>query len=262
MVALEISTQRRSSKHQPGNASVDPTFESRECPVECRNHPWTFGSTRFRSTLPRHHQEVYGQASGRNDKSQTWLTFLRNHLQVSWAMDFFTVPTLRLQTLYIFVILNHSRRQVVHFAVTAHPTMAWVIQQLREAMPFGQQPSYLFRDNDGIYGDEVGRFLVGTGIAEVKTAHRCPWQNPFVERYGGTLRRELLDHVMVLNEEHLKRLLKEFIEGYYHRARPHQGLQGDTPVPSAKPEPAADGSRLVSIPVVGGLHHRYIRVAA
>src|SRR6516225_7052568 len=150
---------------------------------------------------------------------------MRNHLEVSWAMDFFTVPTLRFQILYIFVILNHSRRQVVHFAVTAHPTMAWVIQQLREAMPFGQQPSYLFRDNDGIYGDEVSRFLV-------------------------------------LNEEHLKRLLKEFIEGYYHRARPHQGLHGDTPVPSVKPEPAADGSRLVSIPVVGGLHHRYIRVAA
>ena len=110
---------------------------------------------------------------GRN-KSQTWLTFLRNHLPVSWAMDFFTVPTLRFQILYIFVILNHSRRQVVHFAVTPHPTTAWVSQQLREAMPFGQQPSYLFRDHDGIYGDEVGRFLAGTGIAEVKTAHRCP----------------------------------------------------------------------------------------
>jgi putative transposase len=146
--------------------------------------------------------------------------------------------------------------------VTAHPTTAWVIQQLREAMPFGQQPSYLFRDNDGIYGDEVGRFLAGTGIEEVKTAHRCPWQNPFVERYGGTLRRELLDHVIVLNEEHLKRLLKDFIEEYYRLSRPHQGLNGETPVPSPKPESAADASRLVSIPVVGGLHHRYIRVAA
>ena len=198
---------------------------------------------------------------GRN-KSQTWLTFLRNHLEVSWAVDFFTVPTLRFQILYLFVILNHSRRQVVHFAVTAHPTTAWVIQQLREAMPFGQQPAYLFRDNDGIYRDEVSRFLVGTGIKEVKTTHRCPWQNPFVERYGGTLRRELLDHVIVLNEGHLKRLLKEFIEEYYHMARPHQGLNGDTSVLRAKPEAAANVSRLVSIPVVGGLHHRYIRVAA
>ena len=89
-----------------------------------------------------------------------------------------------------------------------------------------------------------------------------PWQDPVVERYGGTLRRELLDHVIVLSEGHLKRLLKDFMEEYYHRARPHQGLHGDTPVPSGKPESAADVSRLVSIPVVGGLHHRYIRVAA
>ena len=111
---------------------------------------------------------------GETDKSQTWLTFLRNHLEVSWAMDFFTVPTVRFQILYIFVILNHSRRQVVHFAVTAHPTMAWVIQQLREAMPFGQQPSYLFRDNDGIYGDQVGRFLVGLGLQKSKRPTAAP----------------------------------------------------------------------------------------
>jgi hypothetical protein len=113
--------------------------------------------------------------TGGTDKSQTWLTFLRNHLQISWAMDFFTIPTIRFQVLYVFVVLNHSRRQVVHFAVTAHPTMAWVIQQLREALPFGLQPRYMFRDNDGIYGDEVSRFLVGTGIEEVKTAYRSPW---------------------------------------------------------------------------------------
>jgi len=199
---------------------------------------------------------------GGGKKSQSWLTFLRNHLQVSWAMDFFTVFTLRFQILYVFVVLNHSRRQVVHFAVTAHPTMAWVIQQLREAMPFGQQPTYLFRDNDGIYGEVVSRFLVGNGIEEVKTAYRSPWQNPFVERYGGTLRRELLDHVIILNEEHLKRLLKEYIEEYYHIVRPHQGLGGHPPFPSATAEAVTGASRLVSIPVVGGLHHRYVRVAA
>jgi hypothetical protein len=102
------------------------------------------------------------------------LTFLRNHLEVSWAMDFFTVATLRFQVLYIFVILHHSRRQVVHLAVTAHPTMAWVIQQLREAMPFGQQPSYLFRDNDKIYGEEVGRFLAGSGMQKSKRPSVAP----------------------------------------------------------------------------------------
>ena len=104
--------------------------------------------------------------------------------------------------------------------------MEWVIQQLREATPCGLQPRYMFRDNDGIYGDAVSRFLVGTGIEEVKTAYRSPWQNPFVERYGVTLRRELLDHVIILSEEHLKGLLKEFIAEYYHIARPHQGLDG------------------------------------
>jgi len=130
-------------------------------------------------------------------------------MDVSWGMDFFTVPTIRFQILYAFVVLNHARRQVVHVAVTARPTMAWVIQQLREAMPFGIQPTYLFRDNDRIYGDEVGRFLKGTGIEEVRTAFCCPWQNPFVERHVGILRRELLDHVLVLNAEHLTR----FVEG-------------------------------------------------
>jgi len=199
---------------------------------------------------------------GGTGKSQSWLTFLRNHLQISWAMDFFTVATLRFQVLYVFVVLNHSRRQVVHFGVTAHLSMAWVIQQLREALPFGQQPTYLFRDNDGIYGEEVRRFLVGTGIEEIKTAYRSPWQNPFLERYIGTLRRELLDHVMILGEGRLKSLLKEFIEEYYHIARPHQGLDGDTPFPTNMTESVTEPSRLVSLPVVGGLHHRYIRLAA
>jgi transposase InsO family protein len=199
---------------------------------------------------------------GGTEKSQNWLTFLRNHTHVSWGMDFFTVPTIRFQILYVFVVFHHARRQVAHVSVTAHPTMAWVIQQLREAMPFGIQPTYLFRDNDAIYGDEVGRFLKGTGIEEVRTAFRSPWQNPFVERHVGILRRELLDHVLVLNEKHLAGLLKEFINEYYHIARPHYGLDGETPFRTDKPAPVTDPSRLVSIPVVGGLHHRYMRMAA
>jgi putative transposase len=128
--------------------------------------------------------------TGRTDKSQTWLTFLRNHMQISWAMDFFTVPTIRFQVLYVFVVLSHSRRQIVHFGVTAHPTMAWVIQQLREAMPFGIQPFYLVPENEANYGNEVSQFLKRTGIEVVRTAFRSPWQNPFVERHVGILRRE------------------------------------------------------------------------
>ena len=139
--------------------------------------------------------------------------------------------------------------------------MDWVIQQLREAIPFGLQPKYLFRDNDGIYGNGVKAFLKRCGIEEVRTAYRSPWQNPFVERYIGTLRRELLDHVIILSQRHLERLLREFIEEYYHVARPHQGLDGDTPIPQAKPD-ISGPSKLNSVPILGGLHHRYVRVAA
>jgi len=188
----------------------------------------------------------------------TWLTFLRNHLDGSWAIDFFTVNTLGFQVPYVFLVFDHARREVVHFAITPNPSMDRVVQQLREATPFGEQPRYLFRDNDGIYGHGVRAFLISCGILEVRTAYQSPWQNPYVERFIGTLRRELLDHVIVLHQRHLEKLLREFIEDYYHTARPHQGLSGETPAPQAPP---GEGE-LISIPVLGGLHHRYSRAAA
>jgi transposase InsO family protein len=119
-------------------------------------------------------------------------------MDVSWAMDFITVPTFRFGILYVLVIIDHGSRKVIHFKATENPTMQWVIQQLREATPFGFQPKYLFRDNDRIYGHGVRRFLDSCFIDEVRTAYRSPWQNPFVERFFGTLRREMLDHVIVL----------------------------------------------------------------
>jgi len=194
--------------------------------------------------------------------STTWLPFLRNHLDVSWAIDFCTVPTLTFRTLFVFIVLEHGRRRVPHWAVTPAPSMAWVVQQLREAMPYGVQPRYLFRDNDGIYGHGVRAFLDSCGIEEVRTAFRSPWQNPFIERYMGTLRKELLDHVIVLNGRHLERLLAEFIEPYYHAERPHQGLHGDTPASHANPPEFAGPTKLIATPVLGGLHHTYQRVAA
>jgi len=183
-------------------------------------------------------------------------------VDVSWGIDFFTVTTLKFATLYVFLVLDHGRREVLHFAVTRHPYMDWVIQQLRESMPFGLQPKYLFRDNDGIYGNGVRAFLDSCGIEEVRTAYRSPWQNPFVERFIGTLRRELLNHVIVLSQSHLERLLQEFIKEYYHVARPHQGLDGGTPIPHTMPPEISGPSKLVSTPVLGGLHHTYVRVAA
>ena len=193
-------------------------------------------------------------------RSTTWLPFLRSHMDVSWAIDFFTVTTFNFTTLYVFLVLDHGRREVLHWAVTRHPYMNWVIQQLRESMPFGLQPKYLFRDNDGIYGNGVRAFLDSCGIEEVRTAYRSPWQNPFVERFIGTLRRELLDHVIVLSQSHLERLLQAYINEYYHVARPHQGLGGDTPLPHRTP--GKTSGELVSTPVLGGLHHVYVRIAA
>jgi putative transposase len=157
-------------------------------------------------------------------RSSTWLSFLRNHLQVSWAIDFFTVTTVGFGRLYVFVVLEHDRRRVVHWAISAGPSMVWVIQQLREAAPFGLQPRYLFRDNDRTYGQGVAGFLKSCEIEEVRTAYGCPWQNPFLERFAGSLRRELLDHVIARNQTHLERLLREYIEEFYHTPRPHQGL--------------------------------------
>jgi transposase InsO family protein len=177
-------------------------------------------------------------------------------------MDFFTVTTVRFATLYVFIVLDHGRRRVIHFATTCSPSMNWVIQQLREATPFGRQPLRLFRDSDAIYGNGVSTFLKSCGICEVRTAYRSPWQNPYIERFIGTLRRELLDHVIILNDGHLERLLRTFIDEYYHVARPHQGLNGGTPIPQPKMAVISEPSKLRSIPVAGGLHHRYVRVAA
>jgi putative transposase len=187
-----------------------------------------------------------------------WLSFLKNYLNCSWAIDFVTVTTLRFQVLHVFLVFDHARREVLHFAITANPTMEWVIQQLREAMPLGEQPRYLLRDNDGIYGHGVRAFLISCGILEVRTAYQSPWQNPYIERFIGTLRRELLHHVIVLSQAHLERLLREFIEDYYHPARPHQGLSGDTPLP----QPPPGEGEIVSVPVLGGPHHQYLRLAA
>jgi transposase InsO family protein len=196
---------------------------------------------------------------GRRDRppSQTWRTFLKNHVGSLASMDFFVVPTATFGLLYGFLILRHDRRRVVHFNVTAAPTSAWVAQQLREAFPYEEAPRYLIRDRDGIYGDEVRRCLKALGVEEVLTAPRSPWQNPYCERLIGTLRRELLDHVIVLGERHLMRLLRSYF-AYYHQDRPHQSLKGNSPEPRAV-EPRERG-RVIAERRVGGLHHRYRRV--
>src|SRR5215468_8648445 len=190
--------------------------------------------------------------------SQTWKTFLSNHAGDIIGIDFFTVPTATFRNLYCFIILLHERRRVVHFNVTDHPTAAWTAQQMIEAFPEDSAPRFLLRDRDSIYGAEFRSRVKGMRIEEVITAARSPWQNPYAERVIGSIRRECLDHVIVLSEEHLRRILKDFFH-YYRESRPHESLERNSPHPRVI-ESGQKGP-IISIPEVGGLHHRYQRAA-
>ncbi len=195
----------------------------------------------------------------RKPSSPTWKAFLENHVTELVAMDFFVVPTVDFKVLFVLVILAHDRRRVVHFNVTEHPTEQWTAQQIVEAFPWDEAPRYLLRDRDSIYGVSFQRRVSGLGIEEVRTAPRSPWQNPFVERFIGSIRRDCLDHVIVLNERHLKTLLSRYFE-YYHRWRTHQSLAMDCPEPRVIQLP--DLGPVKEVPEVGGLHHHYERPAA
>ena len=161
--------------------------------------------------------------------------------------------------LYVFIILSHSRRHIVHFNVTEHPTAQWTAQQIAEAFPFDTTPRYLLRDRDRIYGELVQRRIKSLGIEEVVTAPRSPWQTPFVERVIHSIRRDCLDHVVVINEQHLRRILREYFH-YYHTCRNHLSLNKDPPDTRAI-EPPELGN-IVAFPCVGGLHHQYARRTA
>ncbi len=194
----------------------------------------------------------------RRPPSQTWRTFLENHVGEIVAIDFFTVPTATFRVLYCCLILRHARRRVVHVHITAHPTAAWTAQQVVQAFPFDEAPRYLIRDRDPVYGDLFRRRVRGLGIREVLIAPQPPWQTPYIERLIGSTRRECLDHVIVLGEAHLRRLLSAYLH-CYHEARPHLGLGRNAPTPRAV-EPLSQG-KVIAVPCLGGLHHRYARAA-
>lgn len=193
----------------------------------------------------------------RKPPSQTWRTFLHNHAKQLVAVDFFTVPTICFQVLYVFVVLSHDRRRILHFNVIAHPTASWTAQQILEAFPFDSSPKYLLRDRDGIYGREFRQQLEAMDIREVLSAPRSPWQNAYVERVIGSIRRECLDHTIILNEESLRRALRSYVS-YYNRSRPHLSLGKDSPAT----RPVQSAGKIVAFPEVGGLHHRYERRAS
>src|SRR3974377_462142 len=164
--------------------------------------------------------------------SQSWRTFLENHAPQLVSIDFFTVPTIHFQVLYVFLVLAHDRRRILHFNVTAHPTAEWTGQQLREAFPFAQLPRYLLRDRDAIFGDDFREHVLDMGICEVLSAPRSPWQRAYIERVIGSVRRECLDHMIALHESSLRKILSSYFE-YYHRSRTHLSLGKDSPEPRA-----------------------------
>jgi transposase InsO family protein len=190
------------------------------------------------------------------DQVKRWVAFLRNHKDDIAAMDLFTVPTVSLRLLYAFFVIEHGRRRVVHFNATYHPTAAWVIQQLREAFPYDSAPKYLIFDRDSIFSAAVVEFIKAMGTKPIRTSFCSPWQNGTAERWIGSCRRELLEHVVVLGERHLVRLVRSYVT-YYHEDRCHLGLEKDTPNErpvARRPSPMA---RVVAQARVGGLHHRY-----
>jgi len=191
--------------------------------------------------------------------SQTWGSFLKNHASEIWACDFLQTYDLWFRTLFVFFIIELGSRRVVHFAVTAHPTDAWVAQQLREATPFDTRPRFLIRDNDRKYAAEFER--AASGITILRTPIRAPKANAVCERFLGSVRRECLDHVLVFNDHHLHRVIKEYV-AYFNAARPHQGISGQVPnaLMRSGSESAASG-QITAFPVLGGLHHDYRRAA-
>jgi transposase InsO family protein len=204
-------------------------------------------------------------------QQQRWMTFLRgpaklakrlrlrrprNHKDVIAGMDFFVVPTVRFRLLYVWFAIDHGRRRILHFNVTENPTSSWVIQQLRETFPNEPIHRFMICDNDAIFSPAVSSTIKGFGIDPKRTAFRSPWQNGKAERVVGSVRRELLDHVVVLNEDHLRRLLREYVD-YYNDERVHTSI-ADAPVGRPVESRPSASAKVIGFPRVGGLHHRYV----
>lgn len=191
------------------------------------------------------------------EKRQRWLTFLRNHAKHIVGIDFFVVRTIFFKAIHVFVAISHERRKIIHFAVTKNPHSQWAIQQLRETFAFDETTKYVIRDNDKIFSEDFQTQIKRFGLEDTPTAPRSPWQNPICERVIGTLRRECLDHMIILNEKHLHDVLHEYINDYYNISRTHMSLDKDSP----EPRSIQTNGKIISKPILGGLHHVYSRAA-
>jgi putative transposase len=253
----------RSTRTRPGRPSTDATVRTLVGKMAAANPLW--GAPRIHGELCKLGIAVSERTVSRllrrprRPPSQTWRTFLTNHVATLASMDFFTVPTLTGRVLFVLVVLTHQRRRMIHVNVTEHPTAAWAAQQIVDAFPDDTAPRWLLRDRDAIYGDVFRRRVSGMGIGEVISSPFSPWQNPYAERLIGSIRRECLDHVIVLGKRHLRRVLTHYA-AYYHGARTHLSLEKDAPTP--RRIQARTEGHVVAFSEVGGLHHRYERRAA
>src|SRR5215813_401759 len=253
------------SRHEAGRKRI--CKEIRELILQMASENPTWGAPRIRGELLKLGFDVSERTASRSmrrapkkrDQSRQWKAFLTNHRDVIAAMDFLTVPTLSFSVLYCFFVIAHDRRRILHFNVTKHPSSLWIAQQLREAFPAEHQHEFLIFDRDAKFGHEVLSAMEAVELRSVRTSFRSPWQNGVAERWVGSCRRELLDHVIALNKRHLKRLLSEYIR-YYHNDRTHLGLKKETPG-KRKTAVRRGDCRVLSMPRLGGLHHRYDRAA-
>lgn len=253
---------RWKSRPREGRKPINQELRSLIVRVSRENPTW--GAPRIHSELTLLGYSVSEatvakyMSTGPRHSSGNWKAFLHNHLHETVGIDFFTVPTATFRQLYCFIVLHHDRRHVLHFNVTSNPTSHWVAQQLTEAFPFDQAPRFLIRDGDGKYGKAVLHRIAKLGIEELRTAPRSPWQNPFAEPFIGSIRRECLDHVIVLSEKQLIRIVQSYLD-YYHDCRTHLSLERNAPNPRAVA--SRDAGPVSSIPRVGGLQHEYRRAA-
>ncbi len=250
---------RRKSRDAPGRPRVAKEIRDLIRQVSLANPLW--GAPRIHGELLKVGIDVAQStvakymARGRRPPSQSWKTFLRNHADGIASVDFFVVPTAAFKLLFGLVILRHDRRRLVHVAVTANPTADWIACQISEAFPWDTVPKYLIRDRDGAYGQVFKRRVRAMGIRDRPTAPRSPWQNAYVERLIGSVRRECLDHLVIFGEAHLRRVLRAYAN-YYNGTRTHLSLDKDTPLA----RPILREGRIRSIPHLGGLHHSLFRI--
>ena len=250
----------RSTKPRQPRISTETIALIRD--MAARNRTW--GAERIRGellklgirvakrTIQRHILAVRPPGDG-----QSWRTFVKNH--VVWAVDFVQIYDGWFRPLFAFFVIDVNAREVIHVGVTRAPTEAWTAQQLRQLTPFGEGPQCIIRDNDNKFGAAFDRVVKGAGIRVLKTAIEAPLMNSTCERFIGSARRECLDHVIILGEAHLKAVLVEWV-AHFNRGRPHQGLEQRVPVPSDASSGASAG-KVIALPVLGGLHHEYRRVA-